>query len=71
MEVTFTEADVQRVADAVNFFYKSASFGECDAVKAGTITRHFSALGQHVKFMESKLMELKEVTAKPEKKASK
>lgn len=71
-EVTFTEAEVQKIADAANFFYKHASFGECDAKKAGDISRHFSNLGNHVKFMEARIMQLKEVIEPvTEKKAAK
>ena len=70
-QVTFTDADVQKIADAVNFIHVNASFGECSSKKAGDITRHFAALGNHVKWMSDRVFEIKNVTEAPKPAAAK
>lgn len=70
-DISFTEADIKKVADAINFIYTSAQFGKCDSKKAREITRAFDALGQHVKWMEGRIMELKQVVEPSKEKKAK
>ena len=70
-DVSFTEAEVKKLTDAVNFIYTNASFGEVTSTKAREITRSFDLIGQHVKLCESKILELKAVIEKPSDKKAK
>jgi hypothetical protein len=57
-QITFTEAEVQGVADFINYCYKNASFTMKmdDAVK---MNKMLSAMHQHVSKMEKYIFEFK------------
>lgn len=60
--ITFSESQVQKVADFINFMYLNAEFkgGMKDFKKVNTM---FADMHEHVKLIESHIFELKKIRA--------
>jgi len=56
--LTFTEAEVQAVADFVNFIYQNATFDNMTSKGAQQYSAWLANIHQHVKVCEAHIMEL-------------
>ena len=70
-QVTFTEKEVQGVAEFVNFVYQKASWN-LSTKENQLLSKYLSVMAQHIKKMDDHILELKSVvpaTPKAEKKS--
>ena len=59
---TFSEDDVKKFVEILNYFYKNAKFPEMGAADCKMVGDHFGWLGRHAKTMESHILEVRKVT---------
>lgn len=61
-ELTFTEEEVQKVANFVNFLYKNAKFDKVSAKDATVISNYFDYMHAHISKLESYILEFMRIT---------
>ena len=64
-QLTFTEEEVKKTADFVQFVYDHGKF-ELSTKQSLALTRFFGHMNELIKKMDSHIMELKRVVKKPE-----